>query len=127
MIKAGANAPFINLYSDEISLIYLRLSVIADETNSGEFTKLENGAKALAAGETIAFKVQNTSTYDNGPVEFDAVVYAERNGERTELYRQSDLSLAYGETGDTISFRSWDADLAGTYDIIAAAESSFII
>lgn len=115
----------INLYSDEAELYYTAAEIILDETSTTELTPLENGAKALAEGEMLAFRVRNSSTYDGGSVQFDAAVYAEKDGERTELYRMSGASLEYGETSDMISFDSWEAELSGTYSIIASAEGNF--
>lgn len=117
--------PMMNLYSDESELYYTAAEIILDETSTTELTPLENGAKALAEGEALAFRVRNSSTYDGGAVQFDAVVYAEKDGERTELYRMNELSLEYGETSDMISFDSWDRELSGTYNIIASAEGDF--
>ena len=120
-----AGGTVMNLHSDESELYYTAAEVILDETSTTELTPLENGAKALAEGESLAFRVRNSSTYDGGAVQFEAAVYAERNGERIELYRMDGVPLEYGETSDVISFDSWDMDLSGTYSIIASAEGDF--
>ena len=85
--------PVMNLYSDESELYYTAAEIILDETSTTELTPLENGAKALAEGESLAFRVRNSSTSDSGAVQFEAVVYAEKDGERIELYRM-DVSAA---------------------------------
>ena len=117
--------PMINLYSDEAELYYTAAEIVLDETSATELTPLENGAKALAEGESLAFRVRNSSTYDGGAVRFDVVVYAEKDGERIELYRMDGAPLEYGEISDIISFDSWEAELSGTYSIIASAEGDF--
>lgn len=117
--------PVMNLYSAESELYYTAAEIILDETSITELTPLENGAKALAEGESLAFRVRNSSTYDGGAVQFDVVVYAEKDGKRIELYRMDGAPLEYGETSDIISFDSWEADLSGTYSIIASAEGDF--
>lgn len=118
-------SPVMNLYSNEAKLYYTAAEIILDDTCTTELTPLENGAKALAEGESIAFRVRNSSTCDGGAVQFEAAVYAERNGERIELYRMDGAPLEYGETSDVISFDSWDGELSGTYSIIALAEGDF--
>ncbi len=124
VIKAGDESiPVINIYSAEQDLNYSRLDINADETNTGTYTELECGAKALADGESFAFKVKKTSTYDSGDITCSAVVYAKNDNDRIELFRQDNISLAYGESTDTLSFNSWTSDnLSGEYEIIAVTE-----
>ena len=115
--------PLINIYSNEQDLKYSKLDIDADETNTGTYTKLGCVAKALAEGENFAFKVKNASTYDSSDITFNAVVYAKNDNDRIELFRQDNISLAYGESTDTLSFNSWEVDnLSGKYEIIAVTE-----
>ena len=120
-----SGGPAMNLYTDESELYYTAAEIIEDDACATELTPLEHGAKAFAEGEALTFRVRNSSTYDGGAVQFDVVVYGEKNGERTELYRQNGLSLEYGETSGIISFDSWEQELSGTYSIIASAEGDF--
>lgn len=118
--------PLINIYSDEYDLHYTKLSIAADETNTGTYTKLGRGATSLAAGENFAFQVKNMSTDDSGDITFNAVVYAKNDNERIELFRQDNISLYYGESTDTLSFNSWTTDnLSGKYEIVAVTECDY--
>lgn len=127
-IKAdNESIPVINIYSNEQELQYTKLSVIDDAANTGVYSPLAHGANELAAGELIAFKVKNLSTYDSGNTVCSAAVYARNSEECIELFRQNNISLAYGEATETISFRSWNAetDLSGQYEIVAVTESDY--
>ncbi len=120
---ADESIPIISIYSNEYDLHYTKLSIAADETNTGTYTKLGQAAKALAEGESFAFKVKNASTYDSGDITFNAVVYAKNDNDRIELFRQDNISLSYGESTDTLNFNSWEADnLSGKYEIVAVTE-----
>ena len=121
----SADIPVVNIYSDEYPLLYTRLSAAADESGTSSPTPLGRGAKKLADGEKIAFTIRNTSSYDSGSVSFNAVVYAKRGNDTTELFRQDKLSLGFGESSDVISFDSWTADLSGTYELYCTAEGDF--
>ncbi|MGN0149836.1 MAG: hypothetical protein ACI4C7_06265 [Clostridia bacterium] len=115
--------PLISIYSDEYDLHYTKLSIVEDETNTGTYTKLGRGAKALAVGENFAFQVKNMSTYDSGDITFNAVVYAKNGNDRIELFRRDGISLSYGESTEILSFNSWEADnLSGKYEIVAVTE-----
>ncbi|MGN0181034.1 MAG: hypothetical protein ACI4DP_01240 [Candidatus Ornithomonoglobus sp.] len=124
---ADVTEPLLNIYSDEIDLKYAKIGIAADETNTGIYTPLERAACSLADGELFAFGIKNASTYDCGEIACSAVVYAKKGGERVELFRQKDVSLAYGAEPIIISFSEWsDKSLSGTYEITVAAEGECI-
>ncbi len=106
------------LESDEYSIYYAKLSIRAAAENSGEYTKLEAGEKALKKGEAIAFEVLNESNYDSGEETCTVCIYAV-NEEMILLYENEDVRVGYGETSAPEKITSWDAELSGVYDILA--------
>ncbi|MGN0107260.1 MAG: right-handed parallel beta-helix repeat-containing protein [Hominilimicola sp.] len=119
---ADESIPLVNISSDEQDLKYTKLSIAADETNTGTYTKLGRGATSLAEGETFAFKVKNASTYDSGDITCNVTAYAKNDNDRIELFRKDNIFLSYGES-DTLSFNSWTTDnLSGKYEIITVTE-----
>lgn len=116
--------PPINLYSDEYGLHYLKLGIVADETNIGVYTPLQRGDTALKTGEKIAFRVKNMSTDPNGEaIPCCVIVYAQKGEEQIELFKKEGISLGYGESTEVLSFDQWKAALSGKYEITAVLEA----
>lgn len=126
LVIESKDTPYINIYSDEYELKYTKIGIVADETNTGNYTRLERGATTLADGEKIAFKIKNISTYANETPICAVKVCLMQEGTEIEMFNKENISLAYGESTDTISIDSWtNEDLSGKYEIIAVAESDY--
>lgn len=112
--------PVINIYSEEYPQSYAMLEAVSE---TGKLTPLDINAKKLADGEEIKFRIQNSSVGNADTDKYKVTVYADNGAdERTELFSAEGDAPAIGETSDLISFDSWDAELSGTYDIIAEIE-----
>lgn len=114
--------PAVSVYSPEYDLYYTSATAELCEESSGSLSPLERGAKSLAAGEAVIFRIRNSSTFDSGTVSCSAVIYAQQNGETTELYRKDGIQLAYGESSEPIRFDSWTAELSGQYTLVICTE-----
>lgn len=123
LVAEAPNVPLLNIYSAVYDLRYKKINVTADSNNN--YTPIGRAAKSLADGETISFSLSNDSSYDCGTISCSAVVYAVRNNERIELYREDNIELNYGAEPYAVSCDSWESNLSGTYDIVACAESDF--
>ncbi len=104
--------------SEECEICYAKLSIRAAAENSGEYTKLEAGAKELKNGEVIAFEVLNESNYDSGEETCSVCVYA-ANDDMILLYENENVRVGFGETSAVEKITSWDKELSGVYDILA--------
>ncbi len=106
------------LESEEYEIYYVKLSIRAAAENSGEYTYLEAGAKNLRNGEAFAIEVLNESNFDSGEETCSVCIYAV-NEEMILLYENKNVRAGFGETSETEIITSWDAELIGTYDVLA--------
>lgn len=119
--------PDVNIYSQEYPLTYTRVLIAENSgNNTTPLSQLDRGAKALKEGENIAFVLKDASTDPNAAeIQCTVNVYARQGETKTLLYGPVDKTIAKGTISDTIQFNSWDADLSGTYEIVAEASGEF--
>lgn len=121
--------PGVVLYSNEMTLQYIKLNIWDHSDNIAECTPVEAGATALAEGEQFSAWAYNDSTADQS-LEFQLAFYARRRSDHLEILLSESEKLVLeskrGTLFDPFECSSWELPLpAGAYSIVIRAEGDW--
>ena len=125
LVAKGDGVPNVIINSAEYDLTYTKLVTVSDTSNTGKYTRLGRSAKSLYGNEKFSFRIKNASTDKTSSAATGTVrVYAVQKGKKTQLY-SGDISVNFGETSNIITVTSWEAELSGTYSVVAEVSGNF--